>query len=182
MWDLSNSRFCHSWVRSSSFGSLRGVATSPIHANSMHTVFSGWPRKAGCFALIGALTLATAWVRSLLYEDVVSINVFPQQLAMDSTRGKFHFFRYENFVVWTQRGLPPIPLFQWETFPILDSQPVVSQRILDAASSSVGNYGRDAVSSTTFKFVIPYWPVTIILTILSAWLLLSKPSHRPKTK
>ncbi|MDB5348259.1 MAG: hypothetical protein JWP89_6636 [Schlesneria sp.] len=145
-----------------------------------HTFFRSWQRKVGCLALVGALVLATAWVRSLLHEDVVSINVFPQQIAIDSTRGRLHIFRYENFVVWTQRGLPPLSLFQWETFGALAPQPIVSDRILNAASWSLSSFGQDAVSPTVFKCVIPYWSVTIPLTSLSTWLLLSKPRQRPK--
>jgi hypothetical protein len=119
-------------------------------------------------------------VKSLRHEDVFSINVFPQQVAVDSTRGTLHFFRYENYVIWTQVGLPPISLFQWETFDVPATGTVVSERIRSAVSMTSSNYGRDTVSHTVYTGTISYWAVTIPLALLSAWLLLSKPCLFPK--
>ena len=62
----------------------------------MREFFQGWRRKVGVVTLVMACVLTAGWVRSFLIRDILSINVFPQQIAAESNLGKIHLFRYEN--------------------------------------------------------------------------------------
>ena len=129
-----------------------------------------------------ALVFVAGWVRSLTQEDNFSLNVFPQRIAADSTLGKVHFFRYENYVQWNHGGKPPFSLLQWETFRAADPEPFEGVGIRAAASGSLNQFGRDAVSPTILTFVIPYWSIVIPMTFVSAYLLLTKPRKTPPKK
>ena len=148
----------------------------------MSDFFKGWRRKIGCVTLVMALVAMAGWVRSLLRQDIVSINVFPQQIAVESNLGTLHLFRYENFVIWVQRGMPPITRFQWENLDVSDAKSVVADRIASAASMSLSNYGWDAVSPSVMKCVVPYWSIVLPLTALAAYFLLSKPRKSNQMK
>ncbi len=121
----------------------------------MREFFHGWRRKAGCVTLVMALTLTGIWVRSSIIIDEVLVT-WP---------GNRH-----NYLV----SLPGrILLDFWD----LEYAPE-TYWIQHPCSLSVINDRLNWFEENHATFDIPYWIITIPLTLLSAYLILWKPRKR----
>ena len=115
----------------------------------MLTFFYGWRRKVGCVTLVLATMSIGGWIRSLLVSDVAGIG----NNTFGSVRGGIWWYKTDDLDLW-----------EW------GSETIDPNRWIDA-----GNYW----DLTSDHCAIPYWSIVIPLTLLSAYLLLSKPRRKP---
>ena len=145
----------------------------------MGTFFHGWRRKLGCVTLVLACVFTVGWVRSLLIGDIFN-HVASKHIDEDfsSVKGFLSWDRFSytleahNFPTrilwWHPKGRKDLPLSEinWSFCGISLSEHQWADHL------------------ETF-LIIPYWTLVIPLTLLSAWLLLSKQritkrNHEPK--
>ena len=166
--------------------SLAGQATgtegeSACRGQLMSDFFHSWRRKAGCVTLVMALVFMGGWVRSVSLTDNIVVpcerNRIHVLLSLDSTLG-WWIYRADK-----PHGKPAWP--DWR-----------SEVTVDAGRLNNGNvqwnwrccgFGRGATAiaadgSMAQLWTIPYWSVTTPLTLLSAFLLLSKPRKLTQKK
>ena len=153
----------------------------------MRDFFRSWRRKVGVVTLVMACVLMAGWVRSFTFVEGVAIPIGIKMSASlvsnDSslvwlTQDGGDFLMFPHF---TSRRFSEIddrifenPFFQWRWkwggfgfgASVEGSKQIGNQMIVMAPGSLV---------------VIPFWSIVISLTILAAFLLLSKPcSSNPK--
>jgi len=138
--------------------------------------FHGWRRKIGVVTLLMACVLMAGWVRSLFFADSVTIR---GRMSLDYNRvssagsnivwlqasgfGGRPRQKSEPILIWRHNALPAnnvrlvAPKFKWKFAGFAFQERPMSQ---------------EAVFKTLF---VPYWSIVIPLTLLAAWLLLSKP-------
>ena len=150
----------------------------------MGEFFKGWRRKIGIVTLVMACVFAVGWVRSHFTDDTIIFSV-----------GKTWLFNFES----NQCGLgaraaaygTDISTFKmmWTSHPINPSEstdPMVNVSVpvrLDGGQFHFGCKGMDLFQRRYFAICfVPYWSVVIPLTLLSAYLLLSKPRKSTPTK
>jgi hypothetical protein len=124
----------------------------------MREFFHGWRWKVGVAMLVLACVFAAGWVRSLSTID---------EIAMPIGRMTELIFVSLNGRVWIDWGgryphLPQKPL--WD-----------SVRLSDTAKAATMAGGADELEHALRASLVPYWSIVIPLTLLSAYLLLSKP-------
>lgn len=129
----------------------------------MREFFRGWRRKVGAATLVIACLVTSAWVRSQSMADDIFFTVGDRRHHLRSA--------YDRFF--------------WGGWPAEGRHGVhrSSDRIedLEAADFNWGLYWfRETPPNSSIHWTTPYSNVTPILTLLSAWLLLSKP--RPAAK
>ena len=143
----------------------------------MGDFFKPWRRKIGVVTLSMALVATVGWVRSLSRSDVFSIPSAEHQSEILHSGG--------NFIAWVTyfrdhpSNEPSFP--EWNTFPYSEKNKIHN------AHETVGinwkwrvlgfGYGTlETKNATRVIFrIVPYWSITILLTTLAAFLLLSKP-------
>ena len=148
----------------------------------MHSGFHGWRRKLGCLSLLMSLVLMGLWIRSR------------------STLDEYHLWKQQqtSVVVASEKACLVLGRL-WNASPSvilgsyieMDRERTISGgRIVHAADLEIESrwgsgglelvkrYQQPPLSLKNIKLdllIIPYWCVVWPLTLLSAWLLLSKP-------
>jgi hypothetical protein len=141
----------------------------------MREFFKGWRRKVGCVTLMMSLVLMAGWIRSTYCEDVLMLTNWPRRTAVDSLSGSLYWSTWED----PQERLRHSPIIHWDRIDALRvREPVTAEMIQEAVSNSVTNFKRDVVSPKVINISIPYWSITIPLTLLTAYLILWKPRKR----
>lgn len=144
--------------------------------------FRGWRRKAGCVTLVMACAVAGMWMRSF--------TIFEGFWAL-GPRGNHGIFSVDGTLRWwtidfTYRMKP-----RWYSTRIAGSR-----EILDPWSDGqmewqrryagfvIGSGYTEALGEPVAKrlWIIPYWPLVLSLTLLSAYLLLWQPRKRTEPK
>jgi hypothetical protein len=134
----------------------------------MWTFFRGWRRKAGCVALVLALLLVMVSMRNRIVHDLVAVSV----AKLDD--------KAEQHVVLAMNGA--ITWASWEVNTNLEGvadasligiTPSQSMRFVDELETN-------KVRTSFRQSKVAYWMLTLPPTLLSAWLLLSKPPQSPK--
>lgn len=148
----------------------------------MSNVFHGWRRKLGCITLLMALALTGLWIRSR------------------STLDEYHFGKQQQTSVIVASEKACLVLGRlWNSSPGVILGPYIEMdrertisggRIVHAADLEIESrrgscglelvkrYQQPPLSLKNIKLdllIIPYWCIVWPLTLLSAWLLLSKP-------
>jgi hypothetical protein len=119
----------------------------------MHTFFPGWRRKAGCVLLVIALLVTCVWLRSLVVADAFDIRwqrVYVRHGAVISVDGSVSATLNSQKRSRDQDGIYWVCIAKAE----------------------------QKVSLYHYALEIPYWSITMPLTLLSAYLILSKPRKR----
>ena len=167
----------------------------------MREYFRGWRMKSGVVVLTLACLFIGAWVRSLIVRDLVRIpfqNGFNQgtisEISTEPGIVNVYWFAEPNFVPSGSLNPNPTPTLPTGAVINLDA---VGEFIEDKLGAVTGfeTYETEAallISNTTMTaefaptFVIPFWPIVISLTLISAWLLLGnrwkkgpKPTSEP---
>jgi hypothetical protein len=130
----------------------------------MRGFFKGWKRKLGVVTLGLACLFAAGWVRSLSVRDATRFTVTARQNAISSAEGHISWVAWNANVfrnsdaLWISRALVR-GKWAWTCFDTDDFEGVA---------------GRVALA-------IPYFAIVIPLSLLSAWLVLSKPKPKHKT-
>ena len=145
----------------------------------MGDYFKPWRRKIGVMTLLIACVLAAGWVKSAAFNDLI---IFPigqdLRFGVVSNRGRIALVRHD----WHENA--PTLRTYWFSASFAEHPDAVF--ILDHEELQwllrLGAFGirQRLTSSFTVSLIqLPYWSIVIPLTLLSAWLLLSKP--RTKT-
>ena len=158
----------------------------------MREFFRGWKRKVGCFTLLMALVFVAGWVRSLSKIDRLFYLVDAQNLhVMVSCPKGIGWVRFRALKA-SQIIIAPVGML-WS-----DSQNwggygsnLTYSLPLECDTAWCQRFGLqmgtqfDGTPTTLQekRFLgISYWSVTISLTLISAFLLLSKPRKSNQTK
>lgn len=147
----------------------------------MPSYFKPWRRKLGVLTLAMACVFAAGWVRSHAVSDRISIQI--------DDLGYCFFASSQGYVSWRRTyGGPhdfPVKRIAWQTFadhkgvwqPAGDLGDAKVAWRWQAFGFDFGKCGFHSVASYfTYNFAfVPYWSIVIPLTVLSGYLLLSKP-------
>ena len=125
----------------------------------MGEFFRGWRRKVGCVTLLMACVFMSAWVRSMMIGDFLH--------RTGTGNGFIEAESSNGFLIWWSSSKPlftkqPPPLC-WVTGNLSNSLKIQEQWPL------IRQFGNRSFVA------VPYWSVVIPLTLLSAYLLFSKP-------
>lgn len=139
----------------------------------MDEFFSGWRRKTGCVTLVLACVFATGWIRSLSTTDFFHC-VSQEGSASDLGLSIGGYLGWEY---WYDLPRPALRIPKW-----VSSDPMPIHRLAEDHDMTwrVKCWGIEigtVAGDTEFVFVWYGW-IVVPLTLLSAYLLLSKP--RPK--
>ena len=164
----------------------------------MGEFFKGWKRRSGLLTLVMALVLLGGWVRSLSIYDIIT---FPARKHTNNLTVSFtseFFGSVKNSVYWgrshyecdeeTAELLAKDDLYgfgasypRWRTYSVPDIQMKWRWRWCgfgiceEPEERKEGDGWANAV-------LIPYWAIVLPLTLLSAFLLLSKPRKSTQKK
>jgi len=146
----------------------------------MGSYFKSWRRTIGVVTLMLALVFTGGWVRSLSVMDVVLFG-----------SGKYtmeHCVSVDHSLVWGRlrtddsRSIIVFPV--WETSGSSNLDAFLDRANLRCSwrrcGFGVGEMNAGPADRHTI-WIIPYWSIVIPLTLLSAWLLLSKPRKATRT-
>jgi len=154
----------------------------------MGEFFRGWKRKLGCVTLLMALVFMTLWVRSfeadylVCYKQrcLISVNgglIFESPTQPSSIQSNRFLFLSRNLKKYKFIAAPfeaPTPedkwRRQWAGFVIAEYDVAVT-----LANGTV-------LLETNRFYRVPYWSLTVPLTLISAFLLLSKPRQSNPNK
>ena len=141
----------------------------------MKAFFKGWRRKAGCVTLVIACAFAAGWSAGVTgREDLIAFTLLQRTHCFDSVLGMIHWWSWSS---------PSGRSDGWYVgrFHV---EPTVARRFrYDHQSSQLHydengelSFNRDeSVLKSRRRIKIPYWLIVVPMTLLSAWLLLSKP-------
>jgi hypothetical protein len=164
---------------------LPETSTPKPHSDEspMREFFHGWRRKMGCVTLVMALVLMVGWIRSHFFHDGMTLrmnsHVSHLHCWMVSRLDTLHLV-IRRFTTWEETGEPFIEYF---SKPCPEEVRFITQTSAirwhwQGAGFGFGDLSRPEGDFTIWTF--PYWLPTGTLTIISAWLLLSKPRPRPQ--
>ena len=149
----------------------------------MGTYFKSLRRKIGVVTVVIACVVATAWIRNLAILDTFSIGqMFGPYTSFRSESGDFF---------WDSYGGYPRHYRYWFTDRIHEriNPKLLTRRnrlhwserwqIRYAKSQMMTSLNGTSIETFDgFRVIVPYPTIVIPLTLLSAWLLLSKPRSR----
>ena len=151
----------------------------------MRDFLHGWRRKAGCVTLVIACVLCGMWVRSLGVSDFVEFNGRPWRYCVHSVIGNIRLIRttpfteypFFDFITEEARNEFHVTILDNGTMELAPSRGVTFEWQFDwrGFHLSDGTFDRNSVPFRIQECVIPYWYLTIPLTLLSAYLILWKP-------
>ena len=145
----------------------------------MREFFHGWRRKAGVISLVMACLLMAAWVRSLSIHDHFELPI--------GTSLHYLLSRPSGLAWGTETAVPAI---NYDAKFLWIAEPMVSSVNTDPfAGMSKIHWRRDVGGFHFFTqideesiivqwSVVPYWSLTMPMTLLSAYLILWKPRKR----
>ena len=152
----------------------------------MSHFFSGWRTKLGCVTLLFSCVAMAGWVRNYFIRDSVNIPT-GNSSSIEFISG----YQCLNLVV------------MWSTIPDheMASFRIYQQKEEEEVGIHVGKFLFDGFAGDHFPFrptwfrfsnevritnlmmfSLPYWSITIPLTLVSLWLLLSKPRRSSPKK
>ena len=132
--------------------------------------FKPWRRKIGVGTLVMACVAMAGWVRSELAIDSLTFPVGGNSVVrLSSQPGRFIWFSWKN----RQNVLSSEPM-GWHSYTRnLEDDPIPSYA--EYPFSSRVSKGLSKNTPTKKYWILWYWSIVIPLTLLSAYLLISKP-------
>jgi hypothetical protein len=125
--------------------------------SSMYTFFHGWRRKAGVVSLLIAIAMIGGWIRSRFILDCVQLRDRDSMHQLDSFCGCVRWLRFDLVPQARRNNL---------------ASPFWASRPIDIRQGQVGfRWDQD-------NWAVPFWSITLPLTLLSAYLILWKPRKR----
>ena len=158
----------------------------------MGNFFHGWRRKAGFVTLVLACVLMAGWLRSLRIMNTTAFSISNFSLVQLISRDSSLTIRKTN-AKYPVRGIPDradrviLKAAEQPQTPTsrdysysFDEQALIGKGTpwiwsLDRHGFRIGRVEDGEFSLTAIMLVVPYWSVVTTLTIISGWLLLSKP-------
>lgn len=155
----------------------------------MRAFFRGWRRKAGCVCLLFALLGTGIWLRSRAIVDFVTIR---SSRTLDRLSTPSQGLKWERLRAVRAPDFPPTAGSEWKSYSVTTSFRTSAFDTLQGIHSSytttsrwqaggfrceLGHYGAAMFVDYGF-WVIPYWSLTTVPTLLAAFLLLGKTRTR----
>ena len=148
----------------------------------MGDFFHGWRRKIGVVTLVITCVFAAGWVRSFGLTDLV-------HAAFSSQSCIFVESSEQTIGIGMERVNP---VRTWHILPVWETTPSSGIKPLDNIQHfkwnaqwhdfGIGGNYEYYPDNLLLEAQAPYWFTVIPLTLLSAWLLLSKPRQRKSEK
>jgi len=157
----------------------------------MGEFFHGWKRKIALLTLLMALVAMAGWVRSGIEADTVIVNRRYIQFIVASFDGRLTFARAATHepdeimppILWGSEGLEAFLLNevdQYGMFKFRDEPNCKKWRWKWAGYHlATLNLPQDF---NILSCCLPYWSITVPLTLLSVYLLLTKPRQSSQKK
>ena len=148
----------------------------------MSDFFKGWRRKIGVVALVLACVFAAGWLRSLTIRDVFTFKKDKLTIAFRSFEGGLGWQRFTPTSSLASTGWRSDNNFKfsfsdpWWRFDNIDDDEIDWR--WDRGGFSFGAASKknpEFLRRRLELWTIPYWSIVIPLTLLSAYLLLTKP-------
>ncbi len=140
--------------------------------------FSGWRRKAGVVTLLMACIFMAGWLRSNVLQDNFAfysgIHSDDALLSADNSLGWYRHSSPDSIVS------PFMPY--WRTWPFTEIDNVFHDPALSRSWRFCGFASAEFERQGIKVWIIPYWSIVIPLTLLAAYLLLSKPNKSTSKK
>lgn len=170
----------------------------------MGEFFKGWRRKAGLVTLVMACVLMVGWMRSYASRDLLRVHV-PYRYAccvhyFESFRGVLGWSNKRSSDVDPEKPLTLewVPKGSWQYHPDVISTDPWRDRDLGeihrdwhwagfGLKAAALRFNSDKLTTTielsnTSQWTTPYWSLVLMLTLLSAWLILWKPRKAKEIK
>lgn len=143
----------------------------------MTTYFKPLRRKVGVVTLVVACLVSMGWVRSSGGLDIVYINGKTSNLVIVSGGQKLWVANGGSFNVLYTNAHPSQFVLDWVPHELLPSRSLVDFYRHPASTVRIHD------SQERPMYMAPYWSIVIPLTLISAWLLLSRPrAPKPPAK
>lgn len=131
-----------------------------LGAIRVHQFFHGWPRKAGCIVLLIAMALMGCWVRSRVVRDWLTITFRGEVHDVISFNGRIHW--WASAINLNKRtSIERTCVFNETQI----RQHMLTMRVWRAWMEQ--SQGRE--------WIIPYWSIVLLATMVSGSLLFWKP-------
>jgi hypothetical protein len=161
----------------------------------MGDFFKGWRRKIGVVTLGLACVFMAGWLRSATIRDDVMIAGENVRHALASSTGLLRWARHTGIKNTDQKNdarqilNAGRPLIEWNSAGDFqkDDNDSFWKHCTNEWRHGWGGFDFGAGTHKRWnchieRWAIPYWSIVIPLTLLSAWLLLSKPRHSNQKK
>lgn len=166
-------------------GDMLGIVRFHMEPTMMG-YFKPLRRKLGVVALLVASVFASGWMRSRHYEDMMLIGVdgiTSHQLVSDPKGICWQSVRELDRTIPVSIGFSdrvcissqPYDHEYWISFPESDVGVITKQRWCGFEILRSRHESPSDPRSESSSWTIPYWSIVVPLTLLSAWLLLSRP-------
>lgn len=134
----------------------------------MREFFRGWKRKVGVVALVVACAVTAIWLRSWTDHDMVTFSFRGCGHAVDSGYGRLHWLSR-----WFPNGQDISFLYRFDR----QSSKITGPRVElgDSLLEKLGFYLNRDGHIGYFEMMLPYWPISLSLIAISAYLCISKP-------
>jgi hypothetical protein len=157
---------------------VEAATTEGEHSRTDHAVmrddFKPLRRKIGLITLVMACLFAAGWVRSGMFVDIITVPSGPH--TMDSAYSVLGGLFWVRFREIPMAKLPPTKTV---TARLQGTKSVFDKPNVEWKWRLIGFGSGGCYKEGVTFWTIPYWSVAFPLTLLSAWLLLSK-SKQPK--
>ena len=147
----------------------------------MREFFKGWRRKVGALMLVMACVAMLGWVRSFPFDEAVW---FPT-----GKRSYSGLISQSGFLVWVsfhhEADAQRAPdFFDWQSQASLGTTPFEDYSTWKVLwnwneFSSISN---ESPGEQQTRWIAPYWSIVLPVTLIAAYLLLSKPSEATQKK
>jgi len=138
--------------------------------------FKPWRRKLGVVTLVMACVFAAGWIRSGDSQDRLATMLTPKCVGMIFSDKSCIAISLawatdnESDIGWCQKIM--LIHFSYNMgFTIMDSY----QNRLGSWPTGFGFFQKEIIDDQYVGFLAPYWSITVSLTLISFWLLRSKP-------
>ena len=140
----------------------------------MLTFLHGWRKKTGCVTLVLACAFVAGWIRSSFTGDYLSLAIGKTKFAILSQQGKISTAMFSS----NGQSSSGEPESGWWTvkLPAAKSKPMHHERAIEIPHPQPNWLERVELQFVHYQPAFPYWSIVILLTLLSAWLLLSTPT------
>ncbi|MDB5345769.1 MAG: hypothetical protein JWP89_4146 [Schlesneria sp.] len=137
----------------------------------MREFFSGWRRKVGCVTLVMACGFVGAWIKSRSTVDLIHLNWKRSNVAIISGGESLRYTVGRRF-----QFLQTATLNGNSVRLIDDERPITGSSLVETHCwPGAALFVQNSASDTSERFAVPYWTITLPLTLLSAYLILWKP-------
>ncbi|MDB5343017.1 MAG: hypothetical protein JWP89_1394 [Schlesneria sp.] len=141
----------------------------------MHTFFQGWRRKAGGVTLLMACVVTGMWVRARQVDDVFGYSLFGMRYIVATSADGLRLWQWNEAEVEAAHANQHSVMINWgeipgpDDFRGLENWPLYAEVIRTVIGTP----------DQVWYCEVTYWPLTIPLILLSAYLILWKPRKRP---